>query len=118
MSGRPQTEPLIQGDVTPRVTDNTDLRNDNAGGALDQGKSIILRYLETAPSDDFVDYTQMVEDITRHWPFIGESGADFRDALEALKDDGLIVTVGDQLQINKTAHVAQKWLRSVLQRSR
>ena len=118
MSRRPQTEPLIQGDITPRVTDNADLRNDNAGGALDQGKNIILRYLETAPSDDFVDYTQMVEDITRHWPFIGESGADFREALEALKSDGLLVAVGDQLQINKTAHVAHMWLKRAVQAHR
>ena len=111
-------EPLLQGDITPRLTDNADLRNDTAGGALDQAKNIILRYLETAPSDDFVDYTQMVEDITRHWPFIGDSGKDFRDALEALKSDGLLVAVGDQLQINKTAHVAHNWLLRVVQRSR
>ena len=118
MSGRPQTEPLIQGDITPRVTDNADLRNDNAGGALDQAKNIILRYLETAPSDDFVDFAQMVEDITRHWPFQGEDGTDFKEAVAAPKSEGLLIAVGDQLQINKTAHVAQMWLKRVVQRSR
>ena len=105
-----QTEPMIQGDLMPRFVDNTDLRNDNAGASLDQKMSIILRYLETAKSDDFVDFTQMIEDITRHWPFHGAKGTDFQEAVDALIDSGVVVSKGDHLQINKVARVARGWL--------
>jgi hypothetical protein len=100
------------------MTDNTDLRNDNAGGALEQAENIILRYLETLPSDDYVSFSEMVEDITRHFPFVGESDQQFQVALEALEKEGLVTTMGDLHQINKTAHVAHKWLRQAVQRSR
>ena len=118
MSKPSQTAPFLDGSIAPRLTDNADLRNDNAGGALDQTKSILLRYLETVPSDDFVDFDQMVENITRHHPFIGEGGTEFLEALEALRAEGLVVSVGNQVQINKTAHIAHKWLRRTAQRSR
>jgi hypothetical protein len=100
------------------MMDFMDLRNDNAGGAMEQAKNIILRYLETAKSDDFVGFDQMVEDITRHWPFHGTAPVEFQDAVDALKADGLVLTQGDQLQINKVARVSRRWIRKAVQQSR
>jgi hypothetical protein len=113
-----QIPPLVKGDLVPRMMDYVDLRNDNAGGPLDQTKNIILRYLETARSDDFVGFDQMIEDISRHWPFHGTSKEDFQYALDALKSEGLILTQGDQLQINKVARVSRRWIRKAVQQAR
>jgi hypothetical protein len=94
--------------------DFMDLRNDNAGGELDQAKSIILRYLENAPYAEFVDTTNMLEDIGRHWPFQGEGEATFQEAIKDLEAGDLIVSKGERLQINKVAHVVHMWnLRAV-----
>ena len=112
-----QTEPLVEGDLTPRLTDFVDLRNDNAGTPSEQAQNIVLRYLETAPSDEFVDFDVMAKELTRHWPFINEDPATFLAAVGALKDEGLIVTEGDTLQINKVAHVAQMWVRRMVART-
>jgi hypothetical protein len=101
---------LLKGDMLPQLVDNVDLRNDNAGGSLDQLKNIILRYLENVTSDVFVDSNLMVEDITRHWPFQGTPEAEFWEALSALREDGLIVTRKNRVQINKVARVSQRWL--------
>lgn len=118
MSRKPQIPPLVQGDLTPRLMDFIDLRNDNAGGVIAQAKNIILRYLETAKSDDFVGFDQMVEDISRHWPFHGADPDEFQAAVDALKSDGLVLTQGDQLQINKVARVSRRWIRKAVQQSR
>lgn len=112
-----QTEPLVDGDLTPRVTDFVDLRNDNAGTPSEQAQNIVLRYLETAQSDEFVDFDIMARDLTKHWPFINEDPQTFLNAVGALKDQGLIVTQGDTLQINKVARVAQMWVRRVVART-
>ena len=117
MSRMSQTEPLVEGDLTPRLTDYTDLRNDNAGTPSEQAQNIVLRYLETAPADEFVDFDVMSEALARHWPFHDEDPATFLEAVEALKDEGLLVTEGDTLQINKVAHVAQMWVRRVVART-
>ena len=112
-----QTEPFIQGDLTPRLTDYADLRNDNAGTPSEQAQNIVLRYLETVPSDDYVSFTEMATALARHFPFVNADPAVFQEAVEELKDDGLIVSDGDTLQINKVAHVAQMWVRRVIART-
>jgi hypothetical protein len=84
---------------------------------LEQAQNIVLRYLETAQSDQFVDFNEMSADLAKHWPFHDESPQTFLDAVGALKDQGLVVTQGDTLQINKVARVAQMWVRRVVART-
>jgi hypothetical protein len=110
----PQTWPFLKGDLTPRKTDFTDLRNDFAGTANDQCKSIILRYLETLPAGDHTDLQTMSEDISRHYPFHGKKPEYFAPIVQELRAENLVLQDGDNLRINKVARVASKYLKSKL----
>lgn len=114
----PQTWPLLKGDLEPRRTDGTDLRNDNAGDQMRQAQSIILRYLECLPAEGTVNIASMAEDISRHYPFHGEGTEFFRNAVDALKKDGWVKSEGDELELNKIARVTHRYLQACVQRAR
>ena len=106
----PQTKPLLQGDLTPRMTDGTDMRNDFAGDLMKQAQSIVIRYLETLPAQGTVDLPTMAQDIERHYPFHGENEQFFRKAVDALEKEGWIKREGKEIQLHKVARVARRFL--------
>ena len=114
----PQTWPLLRGDFEPRRTDGTDLRNDNAGDQMRQAQNIVLRYLETLPAQDTIDLESMANDIGRHYPFQVEGVEFFRRAVDALKEAGWVKMEGDEIELNKIARVARRYLSACLQRAR
>lgn len=105
-----QSTPFLQGDLTPRGSDFVDLRNDNAGTRAQQAQNIVLRYLQSLPAQDSADFDGMVQNITRHYPFQGEPSDFFRDAVKALEDAGLVKSDGKQLQLDKVANLARRYL--------
>jgi hypothetical protein len=113
-----QSTPFLQGDLTPQRSDFVDLRNDNAGGPAQQAQSIVLRYLQSLPAQDTVDFETMVRNISRHYPFEGEPSEFFRDAVKALESSGWIKSKGDQLQLDKVASVTRKFFARCMRASR
>jgi hypothetical protein len=103
-----QTTPFLQGDLVPRITDDTDLRNDFAGSSLQQRESILLRYLESLPAEDQVDLDTLRENITRRYPFHGDGS--FREAMDALEKDGWIKVKNGLVQLDKVARVTRRFL--------
>ena len=114
----PQTWQFLRGDLEPRHTDGTDLRNDHAGDQMRQAQSIVIRYLETLPAQDTVNLESMAADISRHYPFQGEGVEFFRNAVAALKESGWVKLEGDEVELNKIARVTRRYLTATLRRSR
>lgn len=114
----PQTWQFLRGDLEPRRTDGTDLRNDNAGDQMRQAQSIVIRYLETLPAQDTVNIESMAADIGRHYPFHGEGVQFFRNAVDALKEAGWVKMEGDEVELNKVARVTRRFLTACVRRSR
>lgn len=83
-----------------------------------QAQSIILRYLETMPAQDTVNVETMAEDISRHWPFHGESEEFFRSAVDALKKGGWIKMDGDEVFLDKIARVTRRYLAASVVKAR
>ena len=110
----PQSWEYLRGDLEPRRSLLTDLRNDNAGDQMKQAQSIILRYLESVPAQDTVNISTMAEDISRHWPFHGEGEAFFRSAVDALKKEGWLKETKGELELDKIARVTRKFLASAI----
>lgn len=106
----PQTWTFLKGDLVPRKTDYTDLRNDYAGDNDEQRQNIVLRYLENLPAGDTTDMETMVSDISRHYPFHGDNEETFRPAVTALEKQNLVISEGKKMRINKVARVARRWL--------
>jgi hypothetical protein len=113
-----QSTPFLQGDPAAQQSDLVDLRNDNAGSRSEQAQSIVLRYLRSLPAQGTVDLESMVSDITRNSPFQGDPSDFFQDAVKALEAGGLVKSKGDQLQLDKTASVARRFLARCLRVSR
>jgi hypothetical protein len=112
----PQSWAFLKGDLTPRETDFTDLRNDFAGNEDMQRKNIVLRYLENLPAGDEVDLNTMSGDIARHYPFHGKDAEYFEPAVQELREMNLIIQDGDTLRINKVARVVSRYLKDKLRR--
>ena len=110
MSRPSQISPFIQGDLNPRMTDFVDLRNDNGGSATDQYKSIVLRFLETVGAKEFVGVQEILDSVSQHWPHQGTGLEVLQDTVDSLKKDGLVISQGDKVQINKVARVAHRWV--------
>ena len=109
-----QENPLLQGDLLSALLDYSDLRNDNADSEMQQMRMIIMRYLESGLGDENLQFEEMFEDMTRHYPFIGDRRKDFREALESLEQDGLVQSMSGNLSINKVASsVAHKYWKKV-----
>ena len=106
----PQSWTFLKGDLVPRKTDFTDLRNDYAGDNTEQRQNIVLRYLENLPAGDSTDMETMVSDITRHYPFHGDGVETFRPAVTALEKENLVYTDGNKMRINKVGRVTRRWL--------
>lgn len=113
-----QSTPFLQGDLTPQRSDFVDLRNDFAGTKSQQAQSIIVRYLQALPAQDTVDLETMVQNITRRYPFHGDSVEQFRDAVKALQAAGWVKVDGDQVQLDKIANVARRFLARYVRASR
>jgi len=111
-----QTTPLLQGDLAPRMTDDTDLRNDFAGNTLQQAQSIILRYLESLPAEELMDLETMAENISQRYPFHGEGENFFRQAVDTLSKDGWIRVEAGRVSLDKVARVTRRFLASCLRR--
>lgn len=114
----PQTWEHLRGDLEPRRSLLTDLRNDNAGDQMRQAQSIILRYLENVPAQDTVSVSTMAEDISRHWPFHGEGETFFRSAVDALKKEGWLTETKGELELDKVARVTRRFLASAVTKAR
>lgn len=112
-----QTWEFLRGDLEPRRTELTDLRNDNAGDQMAQAQNIILRYLENMPVEDTVDVPSMAQDIGRHWPFHGEGDAFFQEAVDDLVKQGWVRMDGDQVKLDTVVRVSRRYLTSSLRRS-
>jgi hypothetical protein len=106
----PQTKPLLQGDLTPRRTDGTDLRNDNAGDYGEQAQSIVIRYLENLPAEATVNVATMAQDIERRYPFHGEGEGFFNKIVDGLVKEGWVKKDGNQVQLHKIARVTRRFL--------
>lgn len=113
-----QSTPFLQGDLTPQQSDVVDLRNDNAGSRSQQAQNIVLRYLRSLPAQDSVDLETLVANVTRHYPFQGDSSDLFSDAVKALEASGWVTKQDDQIQLDKVASVARRYLRAKLQACR
>ena len=114
----PQTKPLLQGDLTPRMTDGTDLRNDYGGDHTKQAQSIVIRYLENLPAEATTDLATMAQDIERHYPFHGDNEAFFGKIVDGLKKEGWIKQDGNEIRLHKIARVTHRYLLASVQRSR
>lgn len=114
----PQTWQFLRGDLEPRRVEWTDLRNDFAGDQLKQAQNIVLRYLENLPAEGTVNLQTMAEDISRHYPFHNEGPEFFRQAVDALKDEGWVKTDGDELELNKVARVTARYLHNLVRKAR
>jgi len=114
----PQTWQFLRGDLEPRRVEWTDLRNDNAGDQLKQAQNIVLRYLENLPAQGTVNLKTMAEDISRRYPFHNEGPEFFRQAVDALKEEGWVKMEGDQLELNKVARVTARYLMASVRKTR
>jgi|GEM_PF-4981095 len=114
----PQTKPLLQGDLTPRMTDGTDLRNDNAGDYQKQARSLVIRYLESLPAEATVDVATMARDIERHYPFHGEGEGFFNKIVNGLAKEGWVKKEGSQVHLHKIARVTRRFLLASCEKSR
>ena len=114
----PQTWQFLRGDLEPRRVEWTDLRNDYGGDQMKQAQNIVLRYLQSLPAQGTVNLETMTEDITRHYPFHGEKPEFFRQAVDALKEQGWVKETGDEIELDKVERVATRYLRACLQKTR
>jgi len=112
----PQSWQFLRGDLEPRKSDWTDLRNDFGGDQMKQAQSIVLRYLENLSAQSTVNLETMAEDISRHYPFHGEGQEFFRQAVDALKKAGWVKEEGSEIELNKIARVAARYLMAHLRK--
>ena len=112
-----QTWAYLRGDLEPRRTELTDLRNDNAGSQMRQAQSIILRYLENLPAEDTVDVPSMADDIGRHWPFHGEGVEFFKSAVDELIKEGWVKMDGDMVKLDMVVRVSRRFLAKAAKRA-
>lgn len=113
-----QTKPFLEGDLTPHGSDLVDLRNDNAGSPSQQARGIIVRYLESLPAQDSVDFETLVENITRNYPFQGDKPEVFQEALAELEKGGWVEKKRDAVRLDKVARVTRRYLTAFLRASR
>jgi hypothetical protein len=113
----PQSWEYLRGDLEPRRTELTDLRNDNAGDQMAQAQNIILRYLENMPAEQTVDAGSMAEDISRHWPFHGEGVDFFKAAIDDLVELGWIKMDGKQVKLDTVIRVQRRFFARKIART-